>query len=122
MSSRGGAALCGAHECREAADARAHSPRARTSWHTRAARERRRVRRHLRRRSPHRAAADELALTLPAPRAPARPPPARPPRSKPGAQPITLKIREHDGSETLFKVKRSTPMERVFKAFYTKKA
>jgi len=27
-------------------------------------------------------------------------------RSKPGQQPITLKIRESDGTETMFKVKR----------------
>ena len=41
---------------------------------------------------------------------------------KPGQQPITLKIRESDGTEILFKVKRSTQMSKVFSAFYTKKA
>jgi hypothetical protein len=34
-------------------------------------------------------------------------PPVRPPRSKPAAQTITLKIREPDGNEIMFKVKRS---------------
>ncbi len=45
-----------------------------------------------------------------------------PPRSKPAQQPITLKIRESDGNEILFKVKRSTPMSKVFAAFCTKKS
>ena len=60
---------------------------------------------------------------LTTPRASALPPsPPAPPRSKPAQQPITLKIRESDGNEILFKVKRSTPMSMVFAAFCTKKS
>ena len=59
----------------------------------------------------------------PPPRASAlHPSPPAPPSSKPAQQPITLKIRESDGNEILFKVKRSTPMSKVFAAFCTKKS